>query len=375
MSNVRRTSTFLALAVALAGCGSKNPIEQAPQAVQTQRMRSDLAASGGRLRFSAVVQPDARAPLSFRIPGYVTALKQTRGEGGRMRDLAEGDRVSAGTMLVRIRSAEYEDKVRQAGSQAAAAEAVALKAKLDYERATRLFGSQSITKADCDGAQAQYDATQSQVKSARALTSEAEVALRDTSVVAPFDGEIVEKAVELGAYVGPGLPVLVVARTDLVKIVIGVPDTALPSVRLGDPVDVSVDAYHGRTFQARISRIATAADLRTGNFEVEVAIPNRDHALKAGMIGSLELAARKGASPQAAVRVPLSAIVQAGQAGYGVYVVTGAEGEETAKLRPVEIGPVIGADITVVRGLADGDEVITSGANLLKDGQRVEIVK
>ena len=156
-----------------------------------------------------------------------------------MRDLAEGDRVSAGTVLVRIRSAEYEDKVHQAASQAAAAEAVAQKAKLDFDRATRLFASQSITKADFDGAQAQYDATQSQVKAARALTSEAEVALRDTSVVAPFDGEIVEKAVELGAFVGPGSPVFVVARTDLVKIVIGVPDTALPSVTLGEPVDVS----------------------------------------------------------------------------------------------------------------------------------------
>jgi RND family efflux transporter MFP subunit len=376
MSNVRKTSTLLVLGLALAGCGSQKPIEQAPQAVQTKRISSDPTAATGALRFSAVVEPDARVPMSFRIPGYVTAIKQTRNEGGGMRDLAEGDRVSAGTVLVRIRSAEYEDKVHQAASQAAAAEAVALKAKLDYERATRLFASQSITKADFDGAQAQYDATQSQVKGARALTSEAEVALRDTSVVAPFDGEIVEKSVELGAFVGPGSPVFVVARTDVVKIVIGVPDTALPSVTLGEPVAVAVDAYGDRTFQARISRMASAADPRTGNFEVEVAISNRDHALKAGMIGSLELAARKGATPQAAVRVPLSAIVQAaGETGYGVYVVTGAKGEETAKLRPVEIGPVIGTDITVGRGLADGDEVITSGANLLKDAQRVEIVK
>ena len=112
--------------------------------------------------------------------------------------------------------------------------------------------------------------------------------------MAPFDGEIVEKSVELGAFVGPGSPVFVVARTDLVKIVIGVPDTALPSVTLGEPVDVGVDAYGDRTFQARVSRMATAADPRTGNFEVEVAIANRDHALKAGMIGSLELAARQG---------------------------------------------------------------------------------
>jgi multidrug efflux pump subunit AcrA (membrane-fusion protein) len=137
MSNVRKTSTLLALGLTLAGCGSKKPIEQAPQAVQTMRISSDPMAAHGALRFSAVVEPDARVPVSFRIPGYVTAIKQTRGEGGGMRDLAEGDRVSAGTVLVRIRSAEYEDKVHQAGSQAAAAEAVALKAKLDYERATR----------------------------------------------------------------------------------------------------------------------------------------------------------------------------------------------------------------------------------------------
>jgi RND family efflux transporter MFP subunit len=375
MSNVRKTSLLLTLALALAGCGSKKPIEQAPQTVQTKRITSDPTAANGAQRFSAVVEPDARVPLSFRIPGYVIAIKQTRSEGGGLRDLAEGDRVKAGTVLVRIRSAEYEDKVHQAASQAAGAEAVALKAKLDYERASRLFASQSLTKADFDGAQAQYDSTRSQVTAARALTSEAEVALRDTSVVAPFDGEIVEKAVELGAFVGPGSPVFAVARTDLVKIVIGVPDTALPSVTLGELVDVSVDAYADRTFQARISRMATAADPRTGNFEVEVAIPNRDHALKTGMIGSLQLAAGKGTTTQASLRVPLSAVVQAGKTGYGVYVVTGAKGEETARLRPVEIGPVIGTDITVARGLQNGDEVITSGANLLKDAQRVEIVQ
>jgi RND family efflux transporter MFP subunit len=160
-----------------------------------------------------------------------------------------------------------------------------------------------------------------------------------------------------------------------VKIVIGVPDTALPAVTLGQPVDVSVDAYGDRTFQARVSRMASAADPRTGNFEVEVAIPNRDHTLKAGMIGSLELGATKGAEPQSSFRVPLSAVVQAGEGRYGVYVVSRANDAATATLRPVEIGPVIGTEITVVRGLAGGDEVITGGANLLKDGQRVEIVK
>ncbi len=373
--NTLKTYTVLLLALTLAGCGSKKPLQQAPQAVQTQKIQSDGTAGAGGLRFSAVVTPDAQVPLSFRIPGYVVSLKQVRGQDGRLRDIAEGDRIAKGAVLVQIRSSEYQDKVRQASSQTAATEAIAQKAKLDFERASRLYDSQSVTKPELDAARAQYDATQSEVRAAHAATSEAEVALHDTAVVAPFDGDIVKKAVELGSLVGPGVPVFAMAKTDDVKIVIGVPDTAMRSVKLGQPVEVAIDAFPTRTFQARISRVASAADATTRNFEVEVAIPNRDHLLKVGMIGSLQLPATEGDMQQSTLQVPLSAIVQGKDGKYGVFVVSGANGGQVAMLRSIEIGHVIGTDIGVVSGLAAGEEVITTGANLLKDGQRVEVVQ
>src|ERR1700693_1945296 len=163
MNNVRNIAITLLIALAMVGCHSSKPIQQAPQAVQILRMESQSGVAGGALRFSAVVTPDAQVPLSFRIPGYVVSMKQVRGQDGRMRDLAEGDRVSRGAVLVRIRSSEYQDKVRQTSSQAAAAEAIAQKAKLDFDRATRLYDSQSITKPDFDTARAQYDATQNEL--------------------------------------------------------------------------------------------------------------------------------------------------------------------------------------------------------------------
>jgi RND family efflux transporter MFP subunit len=376
MSDVKTMTMLRLLAPALlmTGCASTEPVPQAPQAVQTQRIGVDPAVSGGALRYSAVVEPDAEVPLSFRIPGYVVALKQVPGEGGRMRDIAEGDRIAKGTVLVRIRAAEYEDRVRQATSQAAAAGALAQKAKLDFERATRLYSTQSMTKSDFDAARAQYDSTQGQLQAARATTSEAEIAVRDTSVAAPFDVDIVEKNVELGSFVGPGSPVLTLAKTDVVKIVIGVPDTTVRSIKLGQAVDVSVDAFADRTFQARVSRIASAADSKTRNFEVEFAIPNRNHLLKVGMIGSLQLAVDQ-VDQQPALQVPLSAIVQAPDGKYAAFVVTASKEGHMASLRRVEIGRVIGTGISVVSGLTNGDEVITTGANLLKDGQRVEVVK
>jgi RND family efflux transporter MFP subunit len=319
--------------------------------------------------------PDSQVLLGFRIPGYVVSLAQVRGQDGRMRDIAEGDAIRQGTVLVRIRAAEYRDKVHQASSQAEAADAAAQRAKLDFDRATRLYESQSITKPDFDAAKAQYDATQAELRAARAGTNEAQVALGDTSLLAPFNGDIVKKNVELGAFVGPGSPVLAIANTNTVKIVIGVPDTMVRSLKLGEPVDVNVDALPNQTFHARISRMASAADPTTRNFEVEVAIPNREHLLKAGMIGSVQFANSGDVRQEASLLIPISSIVQAPNGKYGIFLVSPSSDGEIARLRTVEVGAVNGTDITVVSGLATGDRIVTDGANLLKDGQRVEVLK
>ena len=372
---MRTTIAIFSLMFFMVGCGSKMPLNQPPQGVQAQAIEQQAGFSAEGLRFSAVVTPDSEVPLAFRIPGYVTSLKQVRGQDGRMRDVAEGDRVTRGAMLVRIRSSEYEDKVHQASSQAAAADAVFQKAKLDFDRATHLYNSQSITKPDFDSARAQYDASEEQLKSVRALTSETEIALRDTTLSAPFDGDIVRKSVELGAFVGPGVPAFALAKTDTVKIVVGVPDTIVRSVRVGQPVDVAIDAFPTRTFHARISRMSSAADPITRNFEVEVAIPNHDHLLRVGMIGSLQFANGDGANRTAAMLVPLSAIVQSKDGKYGVFVVSSSNAGEVARLHSVDIGPVNGSEITVANGLENGDRIITTGANLLKDGQRVEVLQ
>ena len=319
--------------------------------------------------------PDMEVPLAFRVPGYVVSLKQVRGQDGRLRDLDEGDHFGRGTVLVQIRTSEYRDKVKQASSQIDATEAAALKAKLDFDRATRLYEAQSITKPEYDAAKAQFDASQAEVRAARAQTSEAEIALRDTSLVMPFNGDIVKKSVDLGAFVGPGAPVLAVANTDIVKITCGVPDTTVRSIKLGQPVGVTVDAFPNRTFAAHISRISSAADQTTKNFDVEVAIANREHLLKSGMIASLELATDGVAKQKASLLVPISAIVQAPGGNYGVFVVAQDGAGEVARLHAVQTGAVVGTDITIASGLASGERIITSGANLLKDGQRVEVLQ
>jgi len=372
---MKNITALLIAALLMTGCASHKPLEQPPQSVQAQRIEAKPSVASEGPRFSALVMPDSEARLAFRVPGYVVSLMQVRGVDGRYRDIAEGDRVSRGAVLVRIRAAEYEDRMRQARSQTESAQVVAQKAKLDFDRATRLYNSDSLTKPDFDAAVEQYSSAQAQVRSGLAATSEAQIAVRDTSLVAPFAGEIVNKSVQLGALVGPGVPAFAVASTDTVKIIVGVPDTVVRSIKVGQPVEVAIDAFPARTFHARISRMSSAADATTRNFDVEIAIPNHDHLLKTGMIGSLQLTGDAGEKQASSLQVPISAIVTATDGRYGVFVVSQSGAGDVARLHSVEIGSVNGTDITIVSGLATGDRVITEGANLLKDGQRVEVLQ
>jgi RND family efflux transporter MFP subunit len=369
---MRTRDVVVAWACALAACSQKNP-EKPVSAVRAEVVTAGLTA-GGKVAYSAVAQPYTTTPLAFRGPGYLAELMQVRSSDGRSRAVGEGDRVHRGDVMARLREAEYRDKVGQATGQLAAARAAAEKARLDFERATRLFKSLSITRPDMEAATAQRDGTKAQLAAAEAALQEANVALRDTALVAPVDGDVLKKSVELGAYTGPGAAAFVVGDISRVKVVLGLPDVALQGVKLGQPVVVTTDALPNRTFTARVSRIASAADPVTRNFDVEIEIPNPDRLWRPGMIASVELGA--AAAQSAVPLLPLTAFVQGpgGADHFGVLVVEGAGAQARAKLRQVELGDVAGNRVAVTRGLAAGERVVTLGASMVVDGERIEVL-
>lgn len=369
---MRTSQVILMTTCILAGCSQHPPPKPAP-AVRVEVVSSGRGASG-KVVYSAVAQPKATVPLAFRIPGYVTQLMMVSTGDGMSRALGEGDRVRRGDVVARLRESEYRDKVDQATGQMTAARAAAEKARLDFERATRLFATQSITRPEMESATAKHDAARAELASAAAALEEARVALRDTALVAPVDGEVLKKSVEPGAFMGPGMPAFVVGDVSSIKVVLGLPDVALHAVKVGLPVAVTTDALTGRTFTARVSRIAAVADPATRNFDVEVELPNADRVWKPGMIASVELNA---AADQAAVPLlPLTAFVQGPGGGdrFGVMVVDGDSANAPVKLREVQVGDVVGNRVAVTRGLTAGERVVTTGASLVIDGERVEVM-
>jgi multidrug efflux system membrane fusion protein len=127
-------------------------------------------------------------------------------------------------------------------------------------------------------------------------------------------------------------------------------------------------------FHGRISRVSAAADPKSRIFEVEVSIPNQKSELKIGMVATLMV--QEDVAQTMDPAVPISALVRSTihPGGYAVFIASNEGGASRARLRDVEVGTTIGNFIAIKSGTTPGEQIITSGAGLLRDGEPVEIV-
>ena len=376
-SKVSSLMAAVGCAALLAGCREVQG-KTAPPArpVRVVEARTPDAPTG--VRYSVSIQPYEQIPLAFKSGGYVDAVLRRPGADGRPRALQAGDVVRAGTVLARVREADYRERVTQAASSLRELEAAQTKAALDLDRAQYLFAAEALTKPERDAARAAFDAGAARLQYARAQVSLAEIALRESALVAPATGIILERKIETGSLVNAGSVGFVLGDVSAVKAVFGVPDSVVHRIALGQAIDVTSEAFHGQRFTGRITTVAPSADSQSRVFDIEVTIPNADGRLRPGMIGSVELAGdasvRDVLAPDATA-VPLTAIVRSAKAAgeYTVFVVDGSA-RQVARARTVTLGPVRGNLVSISRGLAAGEHVVVMGASLLVDGEAVKVI-
>ena len=421
-------AALLFISTSLGCLGSAKMKERPPKSVKTKIV--ETASTGSSQRYAASIKPTTQVELSFKVGGYVEAIPQVRGADGRWRYLQEGDTVSKGALLARIRPGDYAAKVDQSKAQLlesqaaleatkeqikeaesgvetskqqiAEAEAAFEKARLDWERAQKLFEVQSLTKSDYDAAKAQYDGAKAKldgaksqyaamrsklsgaqsglrqasarIKLAQASSTEAAIPLEDTALRAPMSGVILQRKIEVGTLVSPGTQGFTLADTTFVKAVIGVPDLSVGKLKLGTSLPIITDAIPGEEFRGHITSISPTADPNSRLFNVEVTIPNPLNRLKSGMIASLQIG---DAAPVSQLTVvPLTAIVKskADADSYGIFVVEEQSGKQIARLRNVTLGETLGNNVAIANGLKAGERIITTGAPLVTDGEAVQVI-
>ena len=347
---------------------------------------------------------------SVDVVGTLAAVDQvtisSEADGRVRRILADlGDRVTAGQVLVELDSEKQQYTLEQ--QQAALARTLAQygatdpqhlpeiektadvqKANADlvqatqaFDRASELFRRTLISqqalddaKAALQSARATYDVALQNAKNMRASIQASEATmklagrqLRDTSIRAPFDGYVEKRLVNIGELVRAQMPVMAVVRLDPLKVVAEIPERMTPWIGEGRPVELRVDAYQGRTFTGKVTRISPAVNAATRAFPFEALIPNADAALKPGTFARVHVEIDK---VDEVLTLPYAAI----QYRYGVNRVFVVAGDKLV-VRELTLGERLGDRIEIMSGVTQGEQVAVTDVDTLTEGLLVSITQ
>jgi HlyD family secretion protein len=318
-----------------------------------------------------------------------------------------------GTMQARIKSAQAD--LAAARAEVTRAEAAAKSASawvrfraLQLKRMDSLFQSRSIEEKLVDESKEQYEASletersaveaittskarvdasaakveqanaelgeaQADVEVAQAELEKAEVQVAFSKVVAPFDGVVTKRSFFVGAYIrsandSGNSPLLTVQRSDLMRVVVQVPDRDVPLTAPGKEALIRVDALPGRQLTAKVSRIADHEDPQTRLMRVEIDLPNPDGAIRDGMYGEVTIILDRDKD---GLSIPSNCVVRKGGSGEGtVFVVRDGKAERV----DVKLGADNGLRASVLSGLTASDQVILHPPASLTSGQAVTVL-
>ncbi|HET9627767.1 MAG TPA: efflux RND transporter periplasmic adaptor subunit [Kofleriaceae bacterium] len=325
-------------------------------------------AANGKVVLPGTVQAVQEAVVYARTSGYV-----------RTYNVDIGDKVKAGQVLAVLDTPDIDQELRaaQAATVQARANIEQARTQLDLaqKESTRyqtLAGSGVVSQQDMEERQAGFDARTANLKASEAARGTADANLARlhelkgfATVVAPFDGVITTRNVEVGQLVaaGTGQAMFRVANTATVRVFVYVPQVYAPAIRVGDDATIMLRELPSRPFVGKITRSSGALDPGTRTLLTEIRIANPDGALLPGMYAELALAVNRVDSP---LMIRPSALV-ADAAGTRVAVVE----HGAIQWREVKVDSDLGDQVAILSGLGDNDEVVTAPSEKLTDGLRV----
>jgi HlyD family secretion protein len=251
-------------------------------------------------------------------------------------------------------------------------------AAFEAENAAREGVTTAQLKSDAaaarvDQAEADIDDAKAEVKVAEAELGKSKVELDYTIILSPYDGVVTKRNFNTGDFIrsadaggGDRKPVVAVDRTDLMRVVVQVPDRDVPYVDVGDTATIEIDALDGRVLKGVIARSAEAEDSQTRTMRVEIDILNTDGKLRRNMYGRVKLNLQVG-SPTA-LRIPSVALVHKAE---GERAMVRVLRDHRVHLVPVGIGIDTGVEVEVLRGLKQTDLVILKANGPLEEGTEV----
>lgn len=322
------------------------------------------------LTASGYVVAQRKAAVASKATGRIIALHYR-----------EGDRVNRGDVIAEIERADVEAALEQSRADLAVANASLFDARRNFERADTLLARSLTSQAEFDAAKSKYDATAAMIRSREAAVRAAEVALENTRIRAPFDGTILTKNADVGEVVAPfaagassRVAVVTIADMASLQVEADVSESNITNVTVGQPVEVTLDAYPERRYPGRVDKIVPTADRAKATVMTKIRFLEKDGRVLPEMGAKAHFlrddAAGGPTSGESILAVDSRAIVRT-KDGAAVFVLEGT----AARLVDVKTGRTVGAMTEIASGLAAGTKVILSPPEQLSTGDPVEVRK
>lgn len=318
------------------------------------------SAAGGLLTLPASLQALNSAPIYARTSGYV---KQW------LVDI--GDNVRSGQTLALLDAPEVQQQLAAAEADYQTARANQLLAQTTAKRWTTMLAKDAVSKQEADEKLGDLAAKTAVANAARANMDRLRTMAGYTRIVAPFDGTITTRSVQVGALINADnattSPLFTVSDVSRIRAYVRVPQAYSAQVHVGTVVNLTLPEYPSRTFPATVTRTADAVDPASGTLLVELQADNHENALRPGSYAqaNFPLQAVKGR-----VTLPPSALVISER---GTQVALLGR-DNRAILRTIKIGRDLGKVVEINDGLTVKDVVIDSPPESLQTGDAVRVV-
>jgi RND family efflux transporter MFP subunit len=362
--------------------------DEAPRAPVVKVTRKTL---GNQLEIASEFYPFQEIEVHAKESGYIKSLH-----------IDWGTHVKTGELMAVLEIPELQEEVERdkAAQQRSEQDLARAKEELTRDRSsydvahltyTRLAGVQKtnpglVAQEEVDVAQGKDDQAKAQVSAsldavsaaeqelaaAKATLQKDEALFSYSRIVAPFDGVVTELYAYTGALLPAGtstsqngLALCRLSQNDLLRLVIPVPETVVPDVRLGEPVQVRVTTL-GRKFQGTVTRFSGQIDLQTRTMHTEVQVPNPKYEIVPGMYAYVELPTARSVN---ALAIPIQAVRRTEEGAGTVLVVNGQRAIEP---RDVKLGMETADEVEITSGLQENELVVFGEQNRYRRGETVK---
>ena len=302
-----------------------------------------------------------RAPIFARVSGYLKSWS------------ADIDaRVKAGQVIAEIEAPDLDQQLLQVRADLASQEASAKLSEATLNRRKTLIASNFVSMQEIDERTADLSNKNAAVKAGQANVERLEALAGYKKITAPFDGVVTSRDTDVGALINAGgnsgPAMFVISDIRKLRVYVNVPQSYVPSIKIGAKAVITVPDYPNRTFPATVEASSQSVDVGSGTTRMQLALDNAGGELMPGGYANVQMSLMRDGAPP--LHIPASALIF-DQNGLRVATVNG---DNKVLFKTVTIARDLGRDIELASGLSPGDRVIVAPPDGMADGDQVHVV-